>query len=96
MPASTLEFALIPWLVSIHAMTVAHYKNSAVVDQPRKKYIFFNKENIEHLIFFVFFFLYGSWETLDSLRILPRGAPTFSTPGKAIPRLFEKSTFQAS
>ena len=39
------------------------------------------------------FALYGSWEALDSLKILPQGPPTFSTPGQAIPRLFEKSTF---
>ena len=37
--------------------------------------------------------LYGSWEALDSLKTLPRGTPTFSTPGEAIPRLFEKSIF---
>ena len=43
---------------------------------------------LAHVLDFV---LYGSWEALDSLNILPRGAPTFSTPGKAIPRLFEKS-----
>ena len=42
--------------------------------------------------FFVFL-LYGSWEALDSFKILPQGPPAFSTPGEAIPRLFEKSTF---
>ena len=45
------------------------------------------------LLIFLFFLLYGSWEALDSSKILPRGTPTFSTPGKAIPRLFEKSIF---
>ena len=35
------------------------------------------------------FLLYGSWEALDSLKTLPRGTPTFSTPGEAIPRRFE-------
>ncbi len=39
------------------------------------------------------FLIYGSWGPLGSLKILPQGAPTFSTPGKAIPRLFEKSIF---
>ena len=39
------------------------------------------------------FLLYGSWEPLDSLRILPQGVLTFSTPGRAIPRIFQKSTF---
>ena len=33
-------------------------------------------------------FLYGSWESLDSLKILPRGTPTFPTPGQAIPTRF--------
>ena len=40
------------------------------------------------------FLLYGSWEALDSSKILPRGTPTFSTPGEAIPRLFEKLIFE--
>ena len=42
---------------------------------------------------FWIFLLYGSWEALDSSKILPRGPPTFSTPGQPIPRLFQKSKF---
>ena len=42
---------------------------------------------------FVFFSLYGSWEPLDTQKILPRGVGTFSTPGQAIPRIFQKTTF---
>ena len=38
-------------------------------------------------------FLYGSCDALDSSKTLPRGTPTFSTPGEAIPRLFEKNIF---
>ncbi len=37
--------------------------------------------------------IYGSWWPLDRFEILSRGAPTFSTPGKAIPRLSGKSIF---
>ncbi len=44
---------------------------------------------------FGFLLLYGSWGPLDSLKILPRGTPMFSTPGNAIPRLFEKPTILA-
>ena len=33
---------------------------------------------------------------LDSLNILSRDVGTYSTPGKAIPRTFEKSIFWAS
>ena len=39
------------------------------------------------------FLIYGRWGPPDRFKILSRGAPTFSTPGKAIPRLFEKSIF---
>ena len=39
------------------------------------------------------FFVYGSWEPLGSVKILARSVATFSTPGEAIPRIFEKSTF---
>ncbi len=44
-------------------------------------------------MFFVLVLLYGSWEAIHSSKTLPRGPPTFSTPGEAIPRLFEKSIF---
>ena len=44
------------------------------------------------MLFFVFL-LYGSWEALDSSKILPQGPPTISTPGQPIPRLFQKSKF---
>ena len=37
--------------------------------------------------------VYGSWEPLDSAKILSRGVGTFRPPGKAIPRIFEKSVF---
>ena len=37
-----------------------------------------------------FFFVYGSWEPLDSLKILPRGVGTFSPIGQAIPRISKK------
>ena len=40
---------------------------------------------------FICFLLYGSWEAIHSSKILPRGPPTFSTPGETIPRLFQKS-----
>ena len=39
------------------------------------------------------FFVYGSWEALDSLKILPRGVGTFRPPGKPLPRTFQKSLF---
>ena len=39
------------------------------------------------------FVVYGSWGPLDSLKILSRGVGTFSTPGEAIPMIFEKSIF---
>ena len=39
------------------------------------------------------FLLYGSWEPLNSLKILPRGVASFSTLGKPHPRIFEKSIF---
>ena len=38
-------------------------------------------------------FVYGSWEPLDTQKILPRGVGAFSPIGKAIPRIFPKSTF---
>ena len=43
---------------------------------------------------FLDFFLYGSWEALDSSQILPRGTPTFSTPGEAIPRIFDENNIR--
>ena len=43
--------------------------------------------------FFIDFLVYGSWEPLDTQKILPRGVGTFSPIGKAIPRIFQKSTF---
>ena len=48
---------------------------------------------LDFVVHFLCFLLYGSWEALDSSKILPRGTPTISTPGEAIPRLFEKSIF---
>ena len=42
---------------------------------------------------FGFFAPDGRWEDGDSLKILSRGVGTFSTPGEAIPRIFEKSIF---
>ena len=35
-----------------------------------------------NIVFFWFFSLYGSWEPLDSLKILPRDVRTFSTIGR--------------
>ena len=35
--------------------------------------------------------VYGSWEPLDSLEILPRGVGTFRPPGKPLPRIFKKT-----
>ncbi len=43
-----------------------------------------------YIYVFLFFFLYGSWGPLDRLQILPRGTPTFSTPGKAMSSCFWK------
>ena len=40
-----------------------------------------------------FCLLYRSWEPLDRCKILPRGVGTFSTPGQATPRIFQKSAF---
>ena len=42
---------------------------------------------------FLFFPVYGTWEPLDTQKILPRGVGTFSPIGKAIHRIFQKSTF---
>ena len=39
------------------------------------------------------FFVYGSWEPLDTQKILPRGVGTFSPIGQAIPRISQKTTF---
>ena len=39
------------------------------------------------------FSVYGSWEPLDSLKILPRDVGTFSTIGKPLPRNFQKCVF---
>ena len=39
------------------------------------------------------FAVYGSWEAGHTQKILSRGAGTPPTPGKAIPRIFEKSKF---
>ena len=44
-------------------------------------------------ILFYVFLVYGSWEPLDSLKILSRGVGTFSTPGKAIPRILKNQHF---
>ena len=43
-----------------------------------------------------YFCVYGSWEALGSVKILPRGAPTFSTPGKPHSENFFFSTFWTS
>ena len=51
-----------------------------------------NNKNIEKSDF-LFFFVYGSWEPLDTQKILPRGVGTFSPIGKAIPRTSQKSAF---
>ena len=45
---------------------------------------------------FLDFLIYGRCGALDSLKILSRDVGTYSTPGKAIPRIFEKSIFWAS
>ena len=37
--------------------------------------------------------VYGSWEPLDTQKILPRGVGTFSPIGKATPRIFPKMAF---
>ena len=42
------------------------------------------------------FAIYGRRGPLDSLKMVSRGVGTYSTPGKAIPRIFQKSTFWAS
>ena len=39
------------------------------------------------------FAVYGRCGPLDMLKIVSRGVGTFSTPGEAIPRIFEKSIF---
>ena len=36
------------------------------------------------------FSVYGSWEPLDTQKILPRGVGTFSTIGQALPKIFAK------
>ena len=64
--------------------------NSHIIKNPKN-----DPKNIRicFLTNFLDFLLYGSWEALDSSKILPRGTPTISTPGEAIPRLFQKSKF---
>ena len=47
-----------------------------------KTSIYFLDENT------LFFFVYGSWEPLDSVKILSRGVGTFSTPGEPVGTTF--------
>ena len=61
--------------------------------EARKAQCFRLGQFLDFLAEFLDLFLYGSWEAPHSSKILPRGTPTFSTPGEAIPRLFEKSIF---
>ena len=42
------------------------------------------------------FSIYGRYGPLDSFEIVSRGVGTYSTPGEAIPRIFEKLIFWAS
>ena len=70
------------------------HANRAATGQLSNSWIYKNTGKSFFMFYCFFdFSLYGSWEALDSLKTLPRGTPTFSTPGEAIPRLFEKSIF---
>ena len=48
------------------------------------------------VLHFLDFALYGSWEALDSVKILSRGAPTISTPGKPNYEIFVLDFFDVS
>ena len=52
-----------------------------------------NKEKYTKYVKTLLFFVYESWEPLDSVKIFPRGTATFATPGKAIPGIKNKTTF---
>ena len=81
--ACALTARVLPmWMVP---RSEGHLRHAPLLQQVKKIFCFLN-QNVD-------FEIYGSWGPLDSFKILSRGAPTFSTPGKAIPRLFEKSIF---
>ena len=76
------------WKVIMYGMSY-HTSWPVVVLQQVKKVCCFLEPTFGFLI-------YESWGPLDSLKMLSQGVPTFSTPGKTIPRLFEKSIFLVS
>ena len=50
---------------------------------PQRPYTAKSKKiKINNFQYLLDFALYGSWEALDSVKILSQGAPTLSTPGK--------------